>query len=93
MKIESKWSKIEVVKDILTFENKVKSRFKKGIYNYKIVNTEDIEKLKEFFKKFNKSKYINFYYDFENDRVEIEFESVKDFKRRESLIIKILDIN
>ena len=93
MKIESKWSKIEVVKDILTFENKVKSRLKKGTYNYKIVNTEDIKRLKEFLKKFKKSMYINFYIDFENDRVEIEFESVKDSKRRESLIIEILDIN
>ena len=43
MKIESKFNKIEVFEDVLTFENKVKSRFKKCIYNFKIVNTEDIE--------------------------------------------------
>lgn len=93
MKIESKFSILEVLEDVLTFENKVKSRFKKSIYNYKIVNAEDIKNLKEFFKKFNKNKYINFYYDFENEKIEIEFESIKNSKIKESVEIEILDIN
>ena len=91
MKIESKWSKIEVVKDILTFENKVKSRFKKGIYNYKIVNTEDIERIKEFFNKFKKNMYINFFYDIENEKIEIQFENINTFKIIDSIIIDVLD--
>lgn len=93
MKIESKFCKIEVLDDNLIFKNKVVNKYKKGIYNFKIINTEDIEKLKEFFKKFNKSKYINFYYDFENEKIEIEFESIKNSKIKESIEIEILDIN
>jgi|GEM_PF-6851143 hypothetical protein len=93
MKIESKFSILEVLEDNLIFKNKVVSRYKKGIYNFKIVNVEDIERLKEFFNKFNKSKYINFYYDFENEKIEIELENVKNSKIKESIELEILDIN
>lgn len=93
MKIESAFSKIEVFEDVLTFENKVKSRFKKIIYKYKIVNAKDIKNLKEFFKKFKKNQYINFYYDYENDKIEIELENVKNSKIKESIELEILDIN
>ena len=89
MKIESKFSILEVLEDNLIFKNKVE----KGIYNFKIVNVEDIERLKEFFNKFNKSKYINFYYDFENEKIEIELENVKNSKIKESIELEILDIN
>lgn len=91
MKIESKFCKIEVLEDVLTFENKVKSKYKKGIYEFKIVNIEDIDKLKEFLNCFKNSMYINFYYDFENDKIEIELENIKTSKILESIIIDVLD--
>lgn len=91
MKIESNCSKIEVLDDVLTFENKVKSKYKKGIYNFKILKMEDIKKLKEFFKKFKKSMCINFYYDIENEQIEIEFENIKTSKILENIIIDVID--
>lgn len=91
MKIESKFSKIEVLGDILVFKNKVVMKYKKGIYNFKIVNTEDIEKVKEFFKKFKKNMYINFFYDLENEIVEIQFENIKTSKIIDSIIIDVID--
>ena len=91
MKIESKFAILEVLGDTLTFKNKVHSKYKKGIYNFKIVNTEDIEKIKEFFKRFKNSMYINFYHDFENDRIEIEYQSIKTSKILDSIIVDFLD--
>lgn len=91
MKIESKFAILEVLEDVLIFKNKVVNKYKKGIYNFKIVNTEDIEKLKEFFKKFKKNLYINFYYDIENEKIEIELENIKTSKILDSIIIDVLD--
>ena len=87
MKIESKYSEIQMLGDILIFKNKVK----KSIYNFKIVNTEDIERVKDFSTKFKKSMYINFYYDFENEIVEIQFENIKTSKIIDSIIVDVLD--
>lgn len=91
MKIESKFCIIEVLEDVLIFKNKVVNRYKKGIYNFKIIKMEDIDKLKEFFKKFNKNLYINFYYDIENDKIEIELENNKTSKILENIIIDVID--
>lgn len=91
MKIESKFCIIEVLDDVLIFKNKVVNRYKKGIYNFKIIKMEDIDKLKEFFKKFNKNLYINFYYDIEIDKIEIELENNKTSKIIDSIIIDVID--
>lgn len=91
MKIESKFCIIEVLDDVLIFKNKVVNRYKKGIYNFKIIKMEDIDKLKEFFKKFNKNLDINFYYDIEIDKIEIELENNKTSKIIDSIIIDVID--
>lgn len=91
MKIESKFSKIQVFGDVLTFKNKVVNKYKKGIYNFKIVKVEDIERVKEFFNKFKKNMYINFFYDIENEKIEIQFENINTSKIIDSIIIDVLD--
>ena len=91
MKIESKFSKIQVLGDVLIFKNKVVNKYKKCIYNFKIVNTEDIERIKEFFQKFKKNMYINFFYDIENEKIEIQFENINKSKIIDSIIVDVLD--
>lgn len=91
MKIESKFSKIQILGDVLIFKNKVVNKYKKGIYNFKIVNTEDIERIKEFFNKFKKDMYINFFYDIENEKIEIQFENINKSKIIDSIIVDVLD--
>ena len=91
MKIESKFSKIQILGDVLIFKNKVVNKYKKGIYNFKIVNTEDIERIKEFFNKFKKNMYINFFYDIENEKIEIQFENINKSKIIDSIIVDVLD--
>lgn len=91
MKIESKFSKIQILRDVLIFKNKVVNKYKKSIYNFKIVNTEDIERIKEFFNKFKKNMYINFFYDIENEKIEIQFENINKSKIIDSIIVDVLD--
>lgn len=91
MKIESKFSKIQILGDVLIFKNKVVNKYKKGIYNFKIVNTEDTERIKEFFNKFKKNMYINFFYDIENEKIEIQFENINKSKIIDSIIVDVLD--
>lgn len=91
MKIESKFAILEVLGDVLIFKNKVVNKYKKNIYNFKIEKVEDIEKLKDFLKKFNKNMYINFFYDIENDKIEIELENNKTSKIIDSIIIDVID--
>ena len=91
MKIESKFSKIQILGDVLIFKNKVVNKYKKGIYNFKIVNTEDIERIKEFFNKFKKDMYINFFYDIENEKIEIQFENINKSKIIDSIIVDVVD--
>ncbi len=88
MKIESKFA---ILEDTLIFKNKVHSKYKRSIYKFKIEKIEYIEKLKEFFKRFKNSMYINFYHDFENDRIEIEYQNIKTSKILDSIIVDVLD--
>lgn len=90
-KIKSKYVSLELKGDnlIMYFYNIcVNTKF---IYTFIIEKMEDIEKLKEFFKEYKKSYYINFKYDSENEKVKIEYESKKISKIINSIIIDVIN--
>lgn len=85
MKIENKYLKLQVLEGDIIVTSKIKNKK----YLFFIEKMEDIEKLKEFLKKYDKSLYINFYHNIENDKIKIEYENTS--KIINSIIIDVLD--
>lgn len=90
-KIKSKYVTLELKGDnlIMYFYNIcVNTQY---IYTFIIEKTEDIKNLKDFFKEYKKSYYINFIYDSENEKVKIQYENKKTSKIVNSIIIDVIN--
>lgn len=92
MKIEgiNKNISLEIIENNLilcNYDRKVHTIFK---YIFSIKEIEDIEKIKEFFKKHNENVYINFYYDAENKQVKLEYENKNTSDIVNSIIVDIV---
>lgn len=87
MKIENNYIKIGIYEDTLIVTSKIKNKK----YLFFIEQMEDISRIKEFFNKFNKNLYINFYHNIDNARIKIEYEDSNTSKILDSIIIDVLD--